>query len=86
MFHVEQIVLALFPCMCYRMAMNEATYRRALGALRARKPLLMAAASDHALRMAPLLSGQDGDSLRRALWLELVWACRVWQGWGGAYA
>jgi hypothetical protein len=66
--------------------MNEDTYCRGLEALRSRRPLLMAAAADHVLRMVVHLPGLEPAALRRCLWLELVWACRVWQRWGGQYA
>jgi hypothetical protein len=66
--------------------MNEDTYRRALGALAARRPLLYARASEHALCMAPFLPGECARAQRALLWREFVWACRIWQAWGGVYA
>jgi hypothetical protein len=50
---LQNIVVALFPCMCYILSMNKASYLRAVGALRARAPRLCRAALVHASLVVP---------------------------------
>ena len=78
--------LALFPCLCYSGIVKNESYKLAVARLASARPALFARAAQSWAALIQYAPSLPPDALRRWLWVELVFCCRMWVGWGGPYA